>query len=235
VSQQATFDIELGEYERCLVARFHPLLIRSFLEKAGRNGNHPQLKSAFQEVEVDRNGDGVINPRAGDVASDIDKQGIMICSGRPQRGRPLPVKEKYYYMTQHFTEGDMLDTADLHNHPWLLQLRGFRDFQAFTATIGAREVFYDSNDWASLVFNQTLTDMTSFNLQGSQVDNLRPEFEVVNQESDINWPLNELSRTYFEVLPTFPGLYTYMNESGEHVEEWPYANTDPGRSFENND
>ncbi len=232
VSQQATFDIELGEYERCLVARIHPLVIKSFLEM-GSGDSHPYLKDAFLAEDRDLNGDGIIEENRGEEASDISKNGIVICTGEPTFERTLPVKEKYYYFTQHFTEGDMLDTADLHNHPWLLQLRGLRDFQAFTSTIGAREVHnIDSNSWASDVMARTASDAASFELSGSQQDTLRPEYEIANQSSDINWPLEELSRTYFQVLPTFPGLYTYMNESGENVEEWPYDNTDPGRSFE---
>ncbi len=235
VSQQATFDIELGEYERCLVARLHPLLIKSFFE-LGDADSHPYLKNAFVGEDRDLNQNGVIEEHLGEEYSDIAKQGVLICTGEPIRDRTLPVKEKYYYFTQHFTEGDMLDTADLHNHPWLLQLRGYRDFQAFTSTIGAREVNYvDSDRWVNDVMAKTASDAAAMQLQGSQVDNLKPELEIVRQNSDINWPLEELSRTYFEVLPTFPGLYTYMNESGENVEEWPYDNTDPGRSFETQD
>ncbi len=223
VSQQATFDIELGEYERCMVARFHPAFVKDFITES-----KSFLKNEFVAQDIDENNDGVV-----EEYSDINKQGIMICTGRPVSDETLPVNEKYYYFTQHFTEGDMLDTADLHNHPWLLQLRGYRDFQVFTSMIGAREVGYiDNNRWVKDVMSRTFSDAASFELQGSHEDNLSPELEIVNKASDINWPLDELGRTYFEVLPTFPGLYTYMNETGENVAEWPYDTNDPGRSFE---
>ncbi len=214
VNQQATFDIELGEYERCLVVRLHPAFIKDFISRDNLITNRTFIKDSFNEDE------------------DIAAQGVLICSGNRER-ECLPVKERYYYFTQHFTEGDMLDTADLHNHPWLLQMRGFRDFQTFTAMIGAREVGYiDNNKWINDVMSQIASDAASFKLQGSQVQNMTPQFEVANQSSDINWPLDELSRTYFEVLPTFPSFYTFMNEeSDDKLLDWPYRNTDPGQAF----
>jgi hypothetical protein len=60
----------------------------------------------------------------GKPLSHLVNRGIMVCDGteqRPEKGIKMP--ESYYYFTQHFTEGDMLDQADLLNHPWLLQLR----------------------------------------------------------------------------------------------------------------
>ncbi len=214
VNQQATFDIELGEYERCLVVRLHPAFIKDFLTRDNILTNRAYIKNNF------------------DDDTDIDAQGLLICSGKRERDC-LPVKEKYYYFTQHFTEGDMLDTADLHNHPWLLQMRGFRDFQTFTAQIGAREVGYiDDNKWINNVMSQIATDTAALNLNGSHVQNMTPQFEIINQESGINWPLDELSRTYFEVLPTFPSFYTFLNEEGDDkLTDWPYRNTDPGQAF----
>jgi len=214
VNQQATFDIEFGDYERCLVVRLHPSLIRDILD-------HEPLAS----------GDYAYREGVGFAADNIDAQGVLICSGKRAR-QCLPVKEKYYYFTQHFTEGDMLDTADLHNHPWLLQMRGYRDFQAFTATIGAREVPHLNNEWLQDVMGATLSDAASFKLQGSKIDNLRPQFEVINKNSETNWSLDELGRVYFDVLPTFPSLYTYIDETDQNRSEWPYENTNPGQAFQ---
>jgi hypothetical protein len=226
VSQQATFDIELGRYERCLVARFHP----SFYQDV-RNALAEEIDDLERTHRNESRQDMLADGRGFDDNEDILKTGVMICTGQIE-DRCLPVKEKYYYFTQHFTEGDMLDTADLHNHPWLLQLRGFRDFQVFTSMIGARQVGYiDNNDWWQTVGSRVISDAASLDLQGSYEENRVPEFEVINQENGINWPLDELSRTYFEVLPTFPGLYTFADELGQDVREWPYESTNPGRSF----
>lgn len=219
VNQQATFDIELGEYERCMVVRFHPAFLKGFFTNSNVLGVNSYLKRSF------------------DDNTDIASQGLLICTGEREK-KCLPVKERYYYFTQHFTEGDMLDTADLHNHPWLLQMRGLRDFQTFTAQIGAREVGYiDDNSWLKQSFTQVSSDaaaiatLDSSGINGSHVENMTPKFQIVNQESDINWPLEELSRTYFEVLPTFPGFYTFMTNNGQERIDWPYRNTDPGQSF----
>ncbi|NQZ19761.1 MAG: hypothetical protein HRT44_10965, partial [Bdellovibrionales bacterium] len=127
------------------------------------------------------------------------------------------------------TEGDMLDTADLHNHPWLLELRGFRDFQTFTKQIGAREVDYiDDRSWLWRSAQGVASDAASMNFEAKHDENEKPQFEIVIQDDDMNWPIDELSRTYFEV---FPGMYTYLNETGNSVSEWPYSNPDPGQSF----
>jgi hypothetical protein len=213
VNQQATFDIEFGEYERCMIVRLHPMFISDVLN------DEPKLQ-----------GQGGLRQGAGHFADNIESQGILICSGQTQR-QCLPVKEKYYYFTQHFTEGDMLDTADLHNHPWLLQMRGYRDFQAFTALIGAQDMGLD-NDWVRNVLGDTISDAAAFRMQGSRVDNLRPNYQVINRNSETNWSLDELGRVYFSVLPTFPSLYTYIDETGQNVSEWPYQNTNPGQAFQ---
>lgn len=227
VNQQATFDIEIGEYERCMVVRFHPAFLKDAFTILDE---YEESRTMMPELGRYRK-DG--EPRSFKYFDEdmVEKQGLLICSGK-REDKCLPVKEKYYYFTQHFTEGDMLDTADLHNHPWLLQMRGYRDFQVFTASIGAREVEYiDGNNWLKETMGRTLNDAATFKMNGSHVENRAPELRIIDQSSEIDWPLKELSKTYFEVLPTFPGLYTYMDETGEHVEEWPYRNTNPGRSF----
>ena len=49
-------------------------------------------------------------------------RGLLICSAREsdkKDPKPMAIREHYYYFTQHFTDGDMLDPANLYNHPWL--------------------------------------------------------------------------------------------------------------------
>lgn len=211
VNQQATLDMGLAEYERCMVARFHPTF----------------MKEAIDRINDGIRGKKVIKDFSGDEFKNL---GLLICTGKKEV-KCLPINEKYYYLTQHFTEGDMLDTADLHNHPWLLQLRGYRDFQVFAGMIGAREVAYiDGQSWWTDSLMRTATDAATMKLNGSGVNNRAPELQVVNQGSDINWALDALSSTYFDILPTFPGLYTFPNEDGAFAKEWPYENTDPGQA-----
>ena len=197
VTQQADFDLELGEYERCLVVRFHPFFLREMLDKK----------------------DELFKPDFDDE-KDFQSLGVMICSGKKENC--LPVKERYYYVTQHFTEGDMLDMADLHNHPWMLQLRGKRDFMTFTTLIGGREMEYVDNmdNVLSQTLGDSLSDMKIGNYHKIKDENKASRFQVVNRQTDIDWSQKELSRAYFEVLPTFPGLYTMYEE--DPMEDWPW-------------
>ena len=216
VAQQATLDVELGEYEKCLVARFHPMFLKHIL----RN------KIMIPETEIDLFNNGKVSSSGFNDETDFESLGIIICKGEKEN-KCLPVKEKYFYFTQHFTDGDMLDVADLHNHPWLLQLRGIRDFMTFTALIGAREVEADKNSWVSQLVQATYKDFASFNLEGSQQENKTSRFKVVEQDSDFNWIIKSLTQTYFNILPSFPGIYTLNAEE----REFPWNEPDPSHLF----
>ena len=213
VTQQASLDIELGEYERCLVARFHPSFLRLI------------WKEYLLKEELNLHGENITVKKEED---DFDSLGIMICTGK-RENKCLPVKEKYFYFTQHFTDGDMLDVGDLHNHPWMLQLRGLRDYMAFISLIGAREVSVDQNDWFDVVLRETYKDALAFKHSGSETENSASTFNLVEKDSDINWTLNELSHVYFNILPTFPGFYTFFEEDQNKKQEteWPWRNPDP--------
>ena len=210
--QQASFDIEVGEFERCMVVRLSPVIRDIFLKQ-----NAKFAKWGF------------------DPEKHMVKEGILICSGKKER-KCEPVKEKYFYFTQHFTEGDMLDTADLHNHPWLLQLRGYRDFQTFIKMIDAREHDYIDPGYLEAFWRRTKNDIwAAKNYVTAQEDgHFGEELEVVNKEDDAAWPLRELGRVYFNLLPTFPGLYSYVERPSEIEDpyEWPDFNSSPAKSFE---
>ncbi len=200
VAQQSILDVELGEYEKCLVARFHPMFLKHILNNKIKDP-HPDFNDK----------------------TDLDSLGIMICTGKKEN-KCLPVKEKYFYFTQHFTDGDMLDVADLHNHPWLLQLRGIRDFKTFTSLIGAREVEADDNSWLWQLTKETYKDFVSLRFDGSQSENRAGRFKVAEQDSDFDWIINNLSETYFNILPTFPSIYTVTKEEPQFPWHNPDAN-----------
>ncbi len=216
VAQQATLDVELGEYEKCLVARFHPRFLKYILKN----------KVTITDTEIDVFSNRTTENSGFNDETDFESLGIMICTGEKEN-KCLPVKEKYFYFTQHFTDGDMLDVADLHNHPWLLQLRGIRDFMTFTALIGAREIEADKTTWVSQLANETYKDFVSLNLSGSQQENIPSKFKVVEQDSDFNWIIKSLTKTYFNVLPTFPSIYTLNAEE----REFPWNEPDPNHLF----
>lgn len=115
VMQQATMDLELLRYEKCAIVRMHP--------------------DRFNEIPMFYFGSRGDSEGDRKVLSEITR-GLMFCKGEEET-KPIAVRERYYYFTQHFTEGDQLDSSDLYNHPWLLGLRGVRDFHTFVALLKA--------------------------------------------------------------------------------------------------
>lgn len=110
VSQMARFNVTLGKYETCNIIRFKDDLADEIVSRLG----------------VDKDLKAII------------LAGTMACEGPNVVHQPRDVEEWYFYFTQHFTEGDMLDQADIYNHPWLLAMRGPRDFGAFVTSIQAQ-------------------------------------------------------------------------------------------------
>ncbi|MCB0407405.1 MAG: hypothetical protein KDD34_04315, partial [Bdellovibrionales bacterium] len=189
VMQAATFDIELQAFEPCLILSYDTKYLDAFNVLAPytvRWKEHPEK-----------------------MANALD-YGLMICSGKveiprdpkdPSQLKPYPVRERYYYLTQHFTEGDMLDAGDLYNHPWLLMLRGRRDFNIFMATING---FTDKS--------LSLFDITT----------------PVAHVDKYTWPIENLVDTYLDVRPTTPGLYTVLPNEPH---DFPWGDDAPDDSF----
>lgn len=183
VTQMATFDIELERYEQCAVVKMN----HGFLANRG----------PFRKII-----DGW--SRQQDKVADAIGFGLMLCTGEVEepkdpdntgQNKPYPVRERYYYFTQHFTEGDMLDAGDIYNHPWLLMLRGRRDFNIFMAGLNG--------------YNK---DITAYSINTP----------VAHVES-YTWPITNLVDTYLDVQPTFPGMYT-VHPSEPHDFPWGAKN-----------
>jgi hypothetical protein len=133
--------IELKEYEKCFTAHFMPTLFY------GLKGEDLRL--------IDNK--KITDP---DIAESLSR-GMMVCEGKlrvheekdEDKGtvtavdkntiielEPQKVIENYYYITQHFTAGDMLDEGNLLNHVWLLPLRGTKDFNNFMRVANAKVI-----------------------------------------------------------------------------------------------
>lgn len=146
VVQQATMEIELRKFERCFTAQLAPSL---FYDKTSEDLG---LKDGLdlRDKEVQR----------------VLTKGIMVCEGNYNQ-RPQKVIENYYYLTQHFTAGDMLDEGNLLNHIWLLPLRGERDFYNFMNIMNAKPI--DKN-------GEVLDESTVFNYPNER---LRTNYEDI--------------------------------------------------------
>jgi hypothetical protein len=122
VVQQATMEIELRKFERCFTSSMMPEMFNEFQAK------DLTIKEGHQVGDAD-------------ILKTLTK-GIMVCEGRYNE-KPEKVIENYYYLTQHFTAGDMLDDGNLLNHVWLLPLRGTPDFNKFMTLINAKPINKD--------------------------------------------------------------------------------------------
>lgn len=111
VVQVAKFNIKVSEYERCSYLKIKPSFLNKidFLQRIASSGSQLTYRDAIG----------------------LATRGLLICSGQPIDKDPVVVRENYYYFTQMFNDGDMLDLGDQKNHPWLLALRGKSDYTRF--------------------------------------------------------------------------------------------------------
>jgi hypothetical protein len=150
-------------------------------------------------------------------------EGLFICSGKDEEvNRYYP--EKYYYFTQHFVEGDMLDKGDLRNHPWLLALRGERDYVTFINKLrtsrgkiksrgmnvdlfGLSKYKYAIDGGVRWFFNSNSDIQDSY---------LAKDVDLAND------PLDQLLKVYEQVVPTFPGIYSMRPKLPEFEDQDQY-------------
>lgn len=167
VSQIAKFGLDLLQYEYCSVIRLSDITVTNALKWIDTT-QMADLKDEKVWKALTR--------------------GLMVCQGSTRvRNKPRYIEEMYFYFTQHFTEGDMLDQADLYNHPWLLALRGFRDFAVFVSRIKAQQV----------------TGLGEY---------LKGVLGAAKPRSTA-WALDHMYELYRNVLPSFPGFYTLPDEN----------------------
>ncbi len=180
VSQIARFELDLKAYERCAAVRLSDQSIHGLT----RSWSTPKFMEWLGLGTVDFENAAVM---------DVFKHGLFICEGKTRKDNPIrKIRESYFYFTQHFTEGDMLDQADLYNQPWLLSLRGMRDFSVFVDKIRAQE----------------LADLPNFlyHLTGIATPNRKA------------WAVEHLLDAYRNVLPSFPGFYTVLEDSDMDID-----------------
>ncbi len=119
VAQKADFHINILEHEKCLALKFGKELIENL------DDEYLHLKDG---LDID----------SPEVRKSLGR-GFMVCNGTPST-QPVEIPESYYYITQHFMAGDMLDDVNLLNHVWLLALRGKRDYNEFIRILQSKEI-----------------------------------------------------------------------------------------------
>lgn len=114
--EQLEMDLTFKRYEACAAVRVNPLYWNarkkslSFINEAIR----PEEKMA------------------------ILNRGIFFCEGEEET-KPVSLKERYYTIAQGVFDSTLLDGGDVNNHPWLLALRGDRDFAHFIGVLAVKK------------------------------------------------------------------------------------------------
>jgi hypothetical protein len=206
--QISTLDIELKKWEKCVIVRFDDKTLLENVSKLQRIGSGGY-----------------------DGNKDIQSLGTMLCSGDEDTvddmnpTQPLRVRERYYYFTQIFNEGDMQDPGALFNHPWMLQMRGVRDFTQFHKALTVTEKQLDwGSAWgrftsdAAYLFEGAIAQVTNGGVGTHEVG--LTSMQVVNP-NDSQKALDMMATAYSKSLPTFPSMYTYGDSSADEVTAWP--------------
>ena len=206
VMQNADFDLEIKRFEQCLIVRWDPIFAEKYHDKG-------------------------INFLNGYFSEDLISA-LYLCSGEIEN-TPIGVRENYYYFTQHFTEGDMLDASDIHNHPWLLVRRGVREFRAFMLAVQSHRQKGDDKILQEYVKAEEMVGY--FDMINSDIENIRrrkkanPKVsEIYNTTNRRAWPVYQMVETYNRILPTFPGAYTQLDEGDYYDRTWPWVDSEPG-------
>lgn len=185
--QRATFDVTFRQPQLCVEVR--PRL--DFAQKI-----YETLENAKDLVDYD------LKPLV---------EGYVICDPGQSKGlQEQYFRERYYYFAQHFTEGHMLDDGSILNHPWLLGLRGERDYLRFVNLLGVKP---KSAERDMSLITQFFKYVTSPSQQDSE--RLADSF-TENNLAEL--PLDQISGAFDNVLPSFPGIYSV----GERKKEYPY-------------
>lgn len=225
VSQIAKFGLDLVAYEKCAVLRISESGVKNILKDIQNGPDYDVPESVVKYGWKNGPGKHVLTSMTKDEwarfeaegqASLVDRlrRGLFVCEGDQRKNNPVKhVEEMYFYFTQHFTEGDMLDQANLYNHPWLLGLRGMRDFLTFVAKIRAQEIVNVPN------FLRGLDGSVTEFVRGSRatMPASGKRVSVFGDEDPENgtrvWALDQMSHVYKNTMPSFPGFYSLVNNS----------------------
>ncbi|MAE75166.1 MAG: hypothetical protein CL675_13820 [Bdellovibrionaceae bacterium] len=147
VVQHSQVEFVPTEYQACQVIRPKSEFIMDLLDKEviERRTERPRSRMVhlwdrivdFFKVDTDDVSVDTMTYRdvfGRDLSLDLMETGLRLCEDGT-RTNDDSVIEDYYYVTQHFTAGDMQDTFDNRNRPWLMMIRSTRDFNVFLSNL----------------------------------------------------------------------------------------------------
>lgn len=230
--QAAELDLELKKYRRCMLVRWNKKYLRTVLPNLGTAATQEEIaeymRTQRQDLELSYDPNLVIEQekRARLVEENQYElsevipalSNIFVCGHEQNRREDsIAIREKYYYVTQHFTEGDLLDSGSLLNNPWLLTLRGYRDMVAFVQSMYPNKESLPQNvlDLIMDDYDRVTTKRPLFipvQLRPANRNTFDTELEA--------WQI--MSKAYKNVSPTFSGLYTQLSYSEASLPDWPW-------------
>lgn len=140
---------------------------------------------------------------------------FFICSD--EESKPLAVRENYYYVTQHFTEGDLLDSGSLLNNPWLLNLRGYRDMVTFV-----RSLYPENENFEPSVLGIMEDDLNRIGSEREVFTEGQARLSERRVTNDDVEAWRTMSKAYRAQTPAFPGLFTQLNKRELSMPDWPW-------------
>lgn len=202
VAQMASFDIEFTNYEKCIEVRLNP-------DWVTRRLKYPTEKIDDLGKRIDYFRYLGIYPQPEWLEGMFTK-GLFLCSGKKET-KPKSFPERYYYMSQHFTVGDLLDEANILNHPWLLSMRGERDFVKFIEHIKGSHNDYvlmpkETQRKIDKLVDIPFSTNSWYITKGKQLRDMDTDAKLDS------FPLQHLIDSYKYMTPGFGGLYDILGD-----------------------
>ncbi|MBT4762114.1 MAG: hypothetical protein HOO06_10485 [Bdellovibrionaceae bacterium] len=193
--QQATVNFSIKEFDQCMILKWNPAFMDELFSVFGEDSfnrlkerrltlNSLLMKSLSQVLAMES-----WEKEAWNTALD---RGFLLCDGERHINKDATNElyrfdERYYYFTQHFTEGDILDPGDIYNHPWLLRIRGDADFVRFLTAMQADPAPFTYDD----MFNKSVDQWAAEKLK---------------------FPMDRLTDVYLNFVPSYYGVYTPLKD-----------------------
>lgn len=143
VVQHSIFRIAIEDYDQCLIIKPRFKMMEQLMDMHLNDFFPRQKRKKFWSwlpfMSGRDNEEDALERRIRQLIPDgrhldLVDSGLRVCRDLTNP-KPMEILENYYYITQHFTSGDMHDPTDLRNRLWLLQIRSARDFKVFLESI----------------------------------------------------------------------------------------------------
>lgn len=155
VMQHSRFRFWLEDYERCVIMKPVGPKADQALKDVLDNNRAPRWQpyqwppSLTDNPSASQAREKLKARLKTDLYLNLLESGLRVCEGELRHD--LPILEDYFYITQHFVEGHLQDSKDRRNLPWLIQIRGMRDFKVFIESLENQNSLEQTADDSALL------------------------------------------------------------------------------------